>query len=166
MLVELYDRVGESAFCLAARILDKPEDAEDVVSSVFAQVRGEFDDASGDARRAAARVLSLVRQRAIVRRHGNRPPDDIARKHERAAVGIPDATHGDPPGPLTAAQQVRLRQSLAQLPPNERLAIELVFYEGLTQDEVADRMNTSADAVRQKVSQGLEALQGAMRGTS
>ena len=166
MLATLFDRVGESAFSLAARILDRPEDAEDVVTSVFAQVRGEFDGADGDTRRAASRVLSLVRQRAIVRRHGNRPLDDIARTHERAAVGIPNPTQGDLPGLLTAAQQVRLRQSLAQLPPTERLAIELVFYEGLTQDEVADRMNASADAVRQKVTHGLKALQGAMGGTS
>ena len=166
MLAALYDRVGESAFSLAMPILEQPDDAEDVVTSVFAQVRGEFDDAAGDAGRPAARVLSLVRQQAIVRRHGDRHDDDLARRHERAAVGIPDATHGDPPRPLTVTQQIRLRKSLAQLPPTERLAIELVFYEGLTQDEVADRMNTSAAAIRQKVTGGLNALQEVMQGIS
>ena len=163
MLGALYDRVAESAYSLAVRILERPEAAEEVVAAVFAQVRDEAADTDVD--QLGAVVLSLVRQRAIVRRNTDPAIREVGPKRERAAVEIPEPTHGRRQSLLTRAQRVQLRQSLAQLAPDERAAIELVFFEGLTQDELADRLNAPLEVVRRHVEHGLHTLRGAALGS-
>ena len=160
MLAALYDQVGDSAFSLAMRIVEKPNLAEKIVAEVFAQIYGEHE-VGADLNQSGARVLALVRQRAIVRRHGEQ--GGTWRQHERAAVEIPELAHGDSRPLLGATQQARLRQALAQLPPTERLAVELIYFEGLTQDELADRINATVDDVRHKVTRGLSVLRDTLQ---
>ena len=159
MLGALYDRVAEPAYSLAVRILGRPEAAEEIVAAVFAQVRHEADVANPDVDQLGAIVLSLVRQRAIVRRNADAAAT-FGTKRERAAVEIPEPTSGRREVLLGPAEGLRLRHSLAQLAPEERAAIELVFFEGLTQDELADRLTLPIDAVRRHVEHGLHTLAG------
>ncbi len=158
MLGALYDRVAEPAYSLAVRILEQPEAAEEIVASVFAQVRDEAGGADPDVDQLGAIVLSLVRQRAIVRRNADAAASNVGTKRERAAVEIPEPTYGSREPLLSRAERLRLRQSLAQLAPEERTAIELVFFEGLTQDELADRLTLTIDVVRRNVEHGLHTL--------
>lgn len=160
----LYDRVAGTAYSLAVRILERPEAAEEVVAAVFAQVRDEADGASPDIDKLGASVLSLIRQRAIVQRNTDAATRGTGVKRERAAVEIPEPTYGRQPQLLSPAEQVRLRQALAQLAPEERAAIELVYFEGLTQDELADRLTTTIDTVRHHVQHGLLTLDGTADG--
>ena len=163
MLEALFDRVGGPAFSLAVRILGNPEVAEEIVGSVFTQVKGELDTANYEVDRLGARVLSLVRQRAIVRRHSDRASRGLGTKGERAAVEIPDPAHGRRLPLLTDAQRSQLRRSLAELPAAERSAVELAFFEGLTQDDLAEKLNLTVEAVRQRVTAGLRTLRDDMR---
>ena len=158
MLGALYDRVAEPAYSLAVRILRRPETAEEIVAAVFMQVRDEVDATSPDVDQLGATVLSLVRQRAIVRRNAEAAASSAETRRERAAVEIPEPTSGHREPLLSPAERRRLQQSLEQLAPEEREAIELVFFEGLTQDEIADRLTLPVDAVRRNVEQGLHAL--------
>lgn len=164
MLGALYDRVAGPAYSLAVRILERPEAAEEVVAAVFAQVRDEANGASPDIDELGASVLSLIRQRAIVQRNTDAAIRGAGAKRERAAVEIPEPTYGRQVQLLSPAEQVRLRQALAQLSPEERAAIELVYFEGLTQDELADRMTATIDAVRRYVQNGLLTLDGSAHG--
>ena len=160
MLGMVYDRVAEPAYSLATRILERPEAAEDVVAAVFAQVRDEADGANSDIDQLGTVVLSLVRQRAIVRRNADAATSKVGAKRERAAVEIPEPTSGRRESLLSPVERLRLQQSLAQLPPGERTPIELVFFEGLTQDELADRLTQPIDIVRRNVEHGLQTLAG------
>ena len=158
MLGALYDRVAEPAYSLAVRILKRPEAAEEIVAAVFMQVRDEADVASPDVDQLGATILSLVRQRAIVRRNAEAAASNVGTKRERAAVEIPEPTSGHRNTLLSPTERLRFRQSLSRLAPEERIAIELVFFEGLTQDEIADRLALPIDAVRHNVEYGLHAL--------
>ena len=158
MLAVLYDRIGEPVFSLAARILKEHEVAEEVVAAVFTQVREEAAVSDDAINQLGARVLSLVRQRAIVRRHSDLATHDIEDKHECVAVEIPNHAHGRRPTLLTPLERASLRQSLAQLPSPERVAVELVFFEGWTQDELADKLHTTVAIVRQRINRGLTTL--------
>ena len=160
MLGMVYDRVAEPAYSLATRILERPEAAEEVVAAVFAQVRDEANVANSDVDQLGTVVLSLVRQRAIVRRNADAAASKVGTKRERAAVEIPEPTSGRRESLLSPAERLRLQQSLAQLAPEERTAIELVFFEGLTQDELADRLTQPIDIVRRNVEHGLQTLAG------
>ena len=163
MLGAFYDRVAEPAYSLAVRILGQSEAAEEIVTAVFAQVRNEAAVADPDVDQLGAVVLSLVRQRAIVRRNADAAAK-FGTKRERAAVEIPEPTSGGREALLSPAEGLRLRQSLAQLAPDERAAIELVFFEGLTQDELADRLTLPIDAIRRHVEHGLHTLAGTALG--
>ena len=165
MLGALYDRVAEPAYSLAVRILEQPEAAEEIVASVFAQLRQETGVANPDVDQLGAVVLSLVRQRAIVRRNTDAAASNVGTKPERAAVEIPEPTYGRREPLLSPAERLRLRQSLAQLAPEERTAIELVFFEGLTQDELADRLTLPIEAVQRNVENGLHTLRGTAFGS-
>ena len=163
MLGALYDRVAEPAYSLAVRILGQSEAAEEIVAAVFAQVRNEADVVDPDVDQLGAVVLSLVRQRAIVRRNADAAAK-FGTKRERAAVEIPEPSSGRREALLSPAEGLRLRQTLAQLAPDERAAIELVFFEGLTQDELADRLTLPIDAIRRHVDHGLHTLAGTALG--
>ncbi len=165
MLGALYDRVGAPAYSLAVRILGQPEAAEEIVAAVFAQLRDETRGSHTDVDQLGASVLSLIRQHAIVRRNTDAASRDAGTKRERAAVELPEPTHGRGQPLLNPSERIRLRQSLAQLAPLERTAIELVFFEGLTQNELADRLNVTVDTVRQSVEHGLRTLQDAVPGS-
>lgn len=159
MIGALYDRVAEPAYSLAVRVLGQPEAAEEIVAAVFAQVRNESEVANLDVDEQGAVVLSLVRQRAIVRRNADAAAK-FGTKRERAAVEVPEPTAGHREALLSPAEGLRLRQSLAQLASEERAAIELVYFEGLTQDELADRLTLPIDVVRRQVEHGLRTLAG------
>jgi len=158
MLGTLYDRVAEPAYSLAVRILRRPEAAEEIVAAVFVQVRDKVDVASPDVDQLGATVLSLVRQRSIVRRNAEATASSAGTKREGAAVEIPESNSRHREPLLSPAARLRLQQSLEQLAPDERTAIEFVFFEGLTQDEIADRLTLPVDAVRRNVEHGLRAL--------
>ena len=160
MLATLYDRVAEPAYSLAVRILERPDAAEEVVAAVFSQLRDEADGATPDVDRLGASVLSLIRQRAIVRRNTDPAARNAETKPERAAVEIPEPTHGRGQPLLSPEERIRLQQSLMHLATEERTAIELVFFEGLTQDELADRLRVTIDTVRRNIEHGLRTLRG------
>jgi RNA polymerase sigma-70 factor (ECF subfamily) len=157
MLGALYDRVAESAYSLAILILGQPGAAEEIVASVFEQVRNEADIAHSDVDQLGVTVLSLVRQRAIVRRNANNAAS-FGTNRERASSEIPKPTSGHREALLSPADGLRLQRSLAQLAAEERTAIEWTFFEGLTQEELADRLDLPIDAVRRHVEHGLHTL--------
>ena len=152
MLAELYDSVGETAYSLAMRILDQPEEATLVVASAFSSIQ-EISD--GDITKCSVQLLALVRQQAISRRHADRLREHQGSSSKRTMIRIPDAAHGSYPPVLSTVLQTRLRDALAELRPDERTAIELIYFEGLNQVEVADRLDSTAEIARLRVTKGM-----------
>ena len=164
MLAMVYDRVAEPAYSLAIRILKRPESAEEIVAAAFEQLNDEVDVSNADVDHLGAIVLSLIRQRAIVRRNTDAATSEVDTKRERPAVEIPKPTSEWRERLLSPAARLRLQQSLAQLASEERTAIELVFFEGLTQYEVSDRLTLPIDTIRLNVEHGLRTLAGTALG--
>ncbi len=164
MLSIVYDRVAEPAYSLAIRILERPESAEEIVAAVFEQLKDEADVSNADVDHLGAVVLSLVRQRAIVRRNADAATSKVGTKQERAAVEIPKPTSERREPLLSPAARLRLQQSLAKLAPEERTVIELIFFEGLTQHELSDRLTLPIDTIRLNVEHGLRTLAGTALG--
>ena len=159
MRVALYDRIGSAAFSLAARVTNDREAAEEAVATVFATMReGERTPASDDGGADATRVLLAVRRDAFERHRGQatpRPP---------VSTDLPAPTSGPMPPPLTDVYRDRLRLALDSLPSQARDAIELVFFDGLTEPELATRFGSSPSAVREQIRSSLEVLRDATDG--
>jgi RNA polymerase sigma-70 factor, ECF subfamily len=154
-----YDRYAGLAFALIRRILPRSAEAEDLLQEVFWQTWGEAG--TYDRRRGSpeAWVFMRARSRAIdrlraIRRRGETfvPPVD-GRAAEAADPTAPS------PGTLAEARKL-VHAALAVLPEVQRRVIELAFYEGLTQVEIAQRLGEPLGTVKTRTRAGLERLRG------
>jgi RNA polymerase sigma-70 factor (ECF subfamily) len=157
-LLALYDRHGRVAYGLAYRILNDAGAAEEAVQDAFVRVwrrAASFDPARGVGR---AWLLTIVHHCAIdlVRRRAGAPPvvaglDEVA---ERQAV--PDAW-SDVAGKL---ESERVRGAVATLPGEQRRAIEMAYFDGLTHREIAERDGLPLGTVKGRLRLGLRRLYG------
>lgn len=159
----LYDRHARAVYSLVLRIVNDEGDAEDVVQEVFAQAWRQA--ARYDASRGAvgAWLLLMARSRAIDKlrsvraRPGSRSADDPA------AIDDMPAPLRDAPTAIIDAENARLVQrALAELPLLQRLVIELAYYEGLTQREIADRLEQPLGTIKSRLRLGLLRLRDAL----
>jgi RNA polymerase sigma-70 factor, ECF subfamily len=164
-LAELYDRHSTAVYSLALRVVRRREDAEDVTQQVFTQAwrsSARYDQSRGV---VAAWLLMMARSRAIdcVRRRN--PARDGVSDDERLAA-IPD------PGPsvehvvATSEQVERVRTAIDALPEEQRMAVELAYYDGLTHSEIAARTATPLGTVKTRVRSALQTLRAAVAAVS
>ena len=153
----LYSRYGRTAFALAYRVLGNPEAAEDAVQEAFLAVwrrAGTYQEARGSAR---AWLLTIVRNRAIdlLRTRESRPKAGAPLEE----VGPLASSNGDPADDaLRMVEASQVRAALAALPPEQRQAVELAFFSGLTYPEVAAVMNTPLGTVKSRIRLAMERL--------
>jgi RNA polymerase sigma-70 factor (ECF subfamily) len=154
---DLYDRYAPLAFGLIRRILPQAAEAEEVLQEVFWQ---SWVDATGyDPRRGTpeAWLLNRARSRAIDRlRAIRRRGETFVAPLDETIARAPDTGTSDPG---MRAVDVRFAQSaLALLPLRERQVIELAFYEGLTQSEIASRLGEPLGTIKTRTRTGLTRL--------
>jgi RNA polymerase sigma-70 factor, ECF subfamily len=153
----LYRRFARPVFGLALRRLGDRMRAEDAVQETFAAVWRSARTYKPE-RGAGAAWLYAVARNAIVDRSRNRsePPAEI-----------PDAPAIEPgPDERAEASYVswRVHRALAELPENERDVIELAYYAGLSQSEVADFLNIPLGTVKTRTRAGLGRLADLLEG--
>jgi RNA polymerase sigma-70 factor (ECF subfamily) len=160
-LDRLYEQYGAMAFSIAYRITGDRSAAEDVVQDAFLGAwrnAGRYADVRGSVR---TWLLSIVHHRAI---------DAIRRR--RPTVELPDS-EGGLPDSLTlpdAWGEVELRLdraavqvALTQISEVQREAIELAYFGGLTQTEIAERTGVPLGTVKGRLRLGLQGLRAALR---
>lgn len=153
----LYDRFSRPLYALALRILGEPADAEDVVQDVFLALWEKA--ATFEAQRGSAFgwAVTLTRNRAI----------DKLRTRRRRTQLLADSFAGDlpgasaPPAPdsldnlSTQETSTAVRAALASLPAEQVRALELAFFSGLTQQEIAARLSEPLGTVKARIRRGL-----------
>jgi RNA polymerase sigma-70 factor, ECF subfamily len=152
-LGELYDRFGGVAYRLALRVLRDPALAQDAVQDAFLAVwrtAVSFDPARG---KASTWLLTLVHRRAV---------DVVRREDRRRAEPLDDApvAAGDAVDESAEVREERRRvqAALAQLAPDQREALELAYYGGLSQSELAERLGVPLGTVKSRMFTGLSKL--------
>ena len=156
-LAILYDETNRLVYGLALRILGEPADAEEVTLDVYTQVwrnaRG-FDPQRGN---VTAWLVMLTRSRAI-----DRLRSGAGRKErEEPLEWLPDlpASAESPEQASVSSQQRRwVRAALAELSPEQREAIELAFFGGLSHGELAARLGQPLGTVKTRIRSGMMKL--------
>jgi RNA polymerase sigma factor (sigma-70 family) len=152
-LAALYDRYGRVAYALAYRILRDQVLAQDAVQDAFLTVwrtAASFDPRRG---KASTWLLTLVHRRAV---------DVVRREDRRRAQPLDDApiASGDATDEAAAVREQRrsVQAALAQLPPDQRETLELAYYGGLTQSELAEHLDVPLGTVKSRAFAGLAKL--------
>jgi RNA polymerase sigma factor (sigma-70 family) len=154
-LAELYDRVSRVAYGLALRILRDERHAEDAVQEAFLQVWRSAATFRADRAKASTWILTLVHRRAVdlVRREERRQTDPLT---DDAAAGVsPDLT--DEIAWLRFERE-RVQGALRRLPDVQREAIELAYYGGFSQSELAERLGVPLGTIKSRMFAGLARL--------
>ncbi len=151
-LAELYRRFGRLAYGLAFRILRDDALAQDAVQEAFLGVWRAADRFAAERAKPRTWLLTLVHRRAV---------DLVRREERRRAEPLPDTERG---GAETAdeaelaAQRQTIREALRRLAPEQREAIELAYYGGYTQSELAERLGQPLGTIKSRMFTGLARL--------
>ncbi|HSV04604.1 MAG TPA: sigma-70 family RNA polymerase sigma factor [Phenylobacterium sp.] len=155
----LYERAHRLVFTLVMRITANPQTAEELTLDVFHDIwRGAagYDPAGGT---VLGWIMNQARSRAIDRlrfeARKKRNPDGSAHPE---AEPVPDPHH------LLVLQEQRtaLRNALSSLTANEREAIEMTFFAGLTHTEAARRLDLPLGTIKTRIRSGLHKLRDAL----
>ena len=152
-LAELYDRVGGTAYGLAHRILRDEALAEDAVQEAFLALWRTAGSFIPERAKASTWILTLVHRRAVdlVRREQRRRTESIEGAPEPAVGSAEEAA-------WLRLDRERVQSALAQLPDQQREAIELAYYGGYTQSELAERLGQPLGTIKSRMFSGLTRL--------
>jgi RNA polymerase sigma-70 factor (ECF subfamily) len=161
-LGEFYDSHSSMMFGLACRILNDVKEAEDVLQDVFLQIwdkAAAFDPQQG---RPLAWVLTLTRHKAIDRLRSlqRRQARLVAETESETVEDYPATVISAPDAARASEQGELLRVALNNLPTEQRRAIELAFFEGLSQTEIAAALNEPLGTIKARIRRGMLKLRG------
>jgi RNA polymerase sigma-70 factor (ECF subfamily) len=155
-LAELYDRYGRVTYSLILRVVRDSGIAEDLVQETFLRVWNRIHGFDGQKGSIGPWLLAVARNRAIdyLRSAGGR---------ERNAVEYEETGHPslycDMEKDILSSDKARVVKSAIQkLSPNQRQVIELAYFEGLSQTEMAERMGQPLGTVKTWVRTALKNL--------
>jgi RNA polymerase sigma factor (sigma-70 family) len=151
-LSELYERFGRVAYGLALRILRDPGLADDAVQDGFLTVWRSASRFVAERAKASTWILTLVHRRAvdIVRREQPRRTEPLAAPQQTPADTEEQA--------WLRLQRTRVQEALRALPDKQREAIELAYYGGFTQSELANRLGEPLGTIKSRMFSGLARL--------
>jgi RNA polymerase sigma-70 factor, ECF subfamily len=161
-LATIYDQFGALVYGIACRVAGSAA-AVQITQDVFAAVWDHPEQFTGEQRALRTGLASHTRRRAREVLSARR---SSVRAISGASDGWLDAPFAIAPDIDEAALAMfaadRLRTALAQLPHDEREAVELAYRDGLTFRELAVRMGTSEEAAVSRLRMGLERLARAL----
>jgi RNA polymerase sigma-70 factor (ECF subfamily) len=163
---ELYDRHSRIVYGLVLRILEQASTAEEVVQDIFLQLwrnAARYDGARGP---FLPWLLTLARNRAL---DHLRLKSERQRRREDQSEQLPPATVSAPDfaGNLDQERRAaRVRQLMSALKPQQRQAIELAYFEGLSHTEIAARLAEPLGTVKSWIRNGLLKLKEGLEATA
>ena len=155
-LAELYDRYGRMAYSLVLRVVRDGAIAEDLVQETFLRVWNRVHSIDSEKGSLGPWLLAIARNRAI----------DYLRSsagRERKAVELDETDHaplysGMEADILISDQARRVKVAMEKLAPNYRTVMELAYFEGLSQSEMAVQMGQPLDTIKTWVRTALQSL--------
>ncbi|WP_414541612.1 sigma-70 family RNA polymerase sigma factor [Nostoc sp. CCY0012] len=147
-----YDRYGEVVYRVALRMLGNAQEAEDLTQEVFLTLwrSGKYDSKRGS---MLVFLTTLTRSKAIDRHRQikaqwqrlqrwsrNVPPDNSSNLMDKVSL---------------EEMSQRVREALAELPPNQKQILEMSYYDGLSQSEISDNLNMPLGTVKTHKRKGL-----------
>jgi len=161
-LAELYDRYAGMLLALARRILGAGGEAEEVLQESLLQVWNQAERYDPARSSVSTWLILITRSRALDRLR-SRVARDRTKEAAAAEPPLPDTSSRGEEHVLHRERHDRVRAALAELPDEQRRVLELAFYEGLSQSEIATRTGTPLGTVKTRALLGMKKLRQALR---
>lgn len=162
----LYDRFSKALYAAVIGIVRGREDAEEILCEVFQQV---WDRAAAyDPERGAVYtwLLRMARNRAIdrIRSRGHKdrlregePPGEADELRETSAESALDHI-------VLSERAGMVKNALGEISPDQRKVLEIAYFEGFSQSQIAERLELPLGTVKTRMRDGMRALQGLLKG--
>jgi RNA polymerase sigma-70 factor (ECF subfamily) len=149
----LYDRYGRVAYGVASRVLRDQALAEDAVQEAFLALWRSADAYRRERAKPSTWILTLVHRRAVdlVRREGRRQAEPLDEAPEATGAAVPEEAD-------LRDRRAAVQAALRQLPDDQRQALELAYYGGYTQSELAERLGVPLGTIKSRMFTGLTRL--------
>jgi RNA polymerase sigma-70 factor (ECF subfamily) len=156
-----YDRYAQIIFNLCLRILKDETDAEDVVQEIFVQIWKEAD--RFDATRASVKtwLFTIARSRSLDRYRSRKTVQSRLEDHTDESL---QQMAGKDDLQASSVMQQYVSNALSQLSAEQRIVLELSYYEGLTQEEIAGKLGEPLGTVKSRIRSALIKLRSLFAG--
>ncbi len=162
----LYDRYGALVYSVSLRVVADTQVAEEVTQDVFLRVwerPEQFDLSRG---KFVTWLLSVTRNRSIdeQRKRGRRWRNEAMISGDDEEDVLPSGNERDDPALATVLTDERaaVRAAMEVLPAEQKLAIQLAYFGGLTQQEVANKLGQPLGTVKTRIRLGMQKMRGAL----
>jgi RNA polymerase sigma-70 factor (ECF subfamily) len=163
----LYDRYGDLVYSVCLRVVGDTYIAEDVAQDVFVRVwrrPEQFDVRRG---KFVTWLLSVARNRSIDHRRSQsrRMRHEALPSIDEEGDALPSEDARDDPALQTvlADECAAVRRALEVLPPEQKLAIQLAYFGGLTQQEIANKLGQPLGTVKTRIRLGMQKMRGPLQ---
>jgi RNA polymerase sigma factor (sigma-70 family) len=152
-LAELYDRFGRLAYGVALRVLRDRALAEDAVQEAFLAIWRTAGRYRQERAKPSTWLLTLVHRRAVdlVRREDRRRAEPLDEPPEAPGGAVPEEA-------ALRERRAAVQDALLELPDDQRQALELAYYGGLTQSDLAERLGVPLGTIKSRMFAGLTRL--------
>jgi len=163
-LGELYDRYNRLVFSVALNIVGGPGEAEEITLDIFTRVWEKADTYRPERAKVYTWLTRMTRNRSIdiLRRENVRPL-----KHSVAWSEVIKEPKAEKDNPETAARitilQERVREAVASLPDNQKEALALAYFKGLSHSEIASKLNIPLGTAKGRIRSGMQKLRGLLQ---
>jgi RNA polymerase sigma-70 factor (ECF subfamily) len=162
----LYDRYGDLVFSVALRVVQDTYVAQDIAQDVFLRVWRRPEQFDLNRGKFVTWLMSVTRNKSIDERRsrGRRLRHEALPSGEDEEDVLPSGNERDDPALATvlADERAAVRDAMKGLPPEQKLAIELAYFKGLTQLEVANMLGQPLGTVKTRIRLGMQKMRGAL----
>jgi RNA polymerase sigma-70 factor, ECF subfamily len=156
----LYDRHSSTLYALLLRILSNPEDAQEVLQETFVKAWTNarmFDSTRGS---EIAWLISIARSRGIDKLRSRKirgdRENDAGREISIHSSFVESTTGADMA--VRSQESSAVRSALSELPDAQRVALELAYFEGLSQSEIAAKLGEPLGTIKTRMQLGMKKL--------
>ena len=158
---QLYDRFSSLVFSLAMRMLRTQTDAEDLLQEVFMQVWRQASGYSQERGSPEAWIINIARSRAIDKLRS-------IRRRDRSFVLTDDPAGAESPDNVEKAAgeteaRLAMTSALGHLTEAQRKVLELAYYDGLSQSEIAEHLKEPLGTVKTRIRAGIQCLRDILK---
>ncbi len=162
-LAELYDHLSGPLFSTAVHILGDAREAEEVIQDVFVQIWARASTFDSELGIPFHWTLSITRNRCIdylrARKRRSRLIDEASTETEILLRPATLPAHDS----LSGEEVAKVRAAVQELPPDQRQAVELAFFGGMTHQEIAEHLDEPLGTIKARIRRGMLKLKESLK---